>query len=341
MKELIVILAIAGLTFRLAKPIALRFSADADFRRRRNVWFALTIIAFLAPNFWIFTLFAVPIYIWLGRKDSNPIAAYLLLMHVVPPVLVDLPAIGASQLFSLDNYRLLSFCILIPIALRARRSIDRDHTARSRMTDLLLLAFLIVQCANFVPPDLPNHVILQDSLTNFLRRGFLDFVDIFILYYAVSRSCNDRNKFVDAEAAFCLSGGIMAVVATFEHFKGWLLYTQLATRWNPDDTNYQLAWLLRGGSWLRAQASAGHALSLCVMLAMAFGFWLYLQSRDVTLRVRLVIVTVFCVGDGFDFFTRTLDWRGTDLSRLFGLKTACNFPNLQGRLPGDYCARIG
>ena len=100
MKELIVILAIAGLTFRLVKPIALRFSADADFLRRRNVWFALTIIAFLSPNFWIFALFAVPIYVWIGRKDSNPIAAYLLLMHVVPPVSVDLPAIGASQLFS-------------------------------------------------------------------------------------------------------------------------------------------------------------------------------------------------------------------------------------------------
>ena len=130
MKELIVILAIAGLTFRLAKPTALRFSAGADFLRRRNVWFALTVIAFLSPNFWVFAFFAVPIYIWTGRKDSNPIAAYLLLMHVVPPVSVDLPAIGVSQLFSLDNYRLLSFCILIPIALRVRRSIDRDRTAR-------------------------------------------------------------------------------------------------------------------------------------------------------------------------------------------------------------------
>jgi len=233
MKELIVILAIAGLTFRLAKPTALRFSAGADFLRRRNVWLALTIIAFLSPNFWIFAFFAVPIYIWTGRKDSNPIAAYLLLMHVAPPVSVDLPAIGISQLFSLDNYRLLSFCILIPIALRARRSIDRDRTARSRMTDLLLLAFLVVQCAGFVPPDLPNHVILQDSVTNLLRRAFLDFIDIFVLYYAVSRSCDDRRKIVDAQAAFCLSSGIMAIVATFEHFKGWLLYTQLAARWNP------------------------------------------------------------------------------------------------------------
>jgi hypothetical protein len=296
MKELVVILAIASLTFWLAKPIALRFSVDADFRRRRNVWFALTIIAFLSPNFWIFALFAVPIYMWMGRKDSNPIAAYLLLMHVVPPVSVDLPPIGASQLISLDNYRLLSFCMLIPVALRARRSKSDQTTQKSRMTDLLLLAFCVVQSVTFVPPDLPNHVILQDSLTNLLRRAFLVIVDIFVLYYAVSRSCNDRNKIVDAQAAFCVSSGIMAVAAIFEHFKGWLLYTQLAAHWNPTDATYALAWLLRGDSWLRAQASSGHSLSLGVMLAIAFGFWLYLQSRAATLRARLAIVIVFWLG---------------------------------------------
>ena len=109
------------------------------FVRRRNVWFALTIIALLSPNFWIFAFFAAPIYIWIGRNDSNPTAAYLMLMHVVPPVEVDIPSIGSMQLFGLDNYRLLSFCILIPMALRARRSLDRNRIYGSRMTDLLLL----------------------------------------------------------------------------------------------------------------------------------------------------------------------------------------------------------
>jgi hypothetical protein len=296
MKELIVILVIAGLIFRLAKPIALRFSADADFVRRRNVWFALTILAFLSPNFWVFAFFAAPIYFWIGRKDSNPVAAYLLFMHVVPPVSADLPTIGASPLFSINNYRLLSFCILIPIALLARRSIGQSRPSASRMTDLLLFAYVLVECALFVPPDLPNHVILHDSLTNLLRRSFLVFVDIFVLYYAVSRSCNDQRKIVDAQAAFCLSCGIMALIATFEHFKGWLLYTQLAQRWDPTDADYLMAWLFHGDSWLRAQASGGNALTLGIVLASAFGFWLYLQPRATTLRVRLVTSVVFWFG---------------------------------------------
>jgi hypothetical protein len=296
MKQLIVILAIAGVTFRLARPIALRFSADADFRRRRNVWFVLTIIAFLSPNFWIFAFFAAPIYVWTGRKDSNPIAAYLFLLHVVPPVPVDIPTIGINQLFSLDNYRLLSFCILIPTALRARRSIDRERTNDSRMTDFLLLAYGVVQSVLFVPPDLPNHVILHDSPTNVLRSIFLFFVDIFVLYYAISRSCGDRRKIVDAQAAFCLASAVMALVASFEHFRTWLLYTELAIRWNPTDTNYLLSWLFRGDSWLRAQVSAGHPLSLGFLLAIAFGFWLYLKSHATTLRARVATAIVFWFG---------------------------------------------
>jgi hypothetical protein len=295
MKELIVILGIAAVTFRLAKPIALRFSAEPDFLRRRNVWFALTLVGFLSPNFWIFAIFAAPTYVWAGRKDSNPIAAYLLFMHVMPPVLIDIPSIGGSQLFNVDNYRLLSFCILIPTALKARRAPDRDRYG-SRMTDLLLLGYVLVQSSLFVPPDLPSHVILHDSVTNMMRRTFLFFLDILILYYAISRSCTDRRKIIDAQAAFCLSCGIMALIASFEHIRGWLLYTQLAQSWNPLDPNYIQAWLLRGDTWLRTQASSGHPLSLGIMLAVAFGFWLYLQSRATTLRARVGVGIVFWCG---------------------------------------------
>jgi len=296
MKELIVILVIAGVIFRLARPIALRFSDAADFTRRRNVWFAATIIAFLSPSFWIFVLCAIPLYSWVGRKDSNPIAAYLFLMHVVPPVAVDIPTIGIGQLFGLDNYRLLSFCVLIPTALRARRTLRSEGGSAGRMPDLFLLAFSAVQIALFIPPDLPNHIILADSPTNVVRRAFLFSLDILVLYYAVSRSCNDKRKIVDSIAAFCLAGGALAVIATFEHFKGWLLYTELAARWNPTDGNYRLAWLLRGDSWLRSQGSAGHALTLGFLLAVAFGFWLFLQSRVTTLRTKLAVAFVFWIG---------------------------------------------
>jgi O-antigen ligase len=294
MKALVVILIIASVTFALVHPIALKFTPESDFKRRRNVWFALTIIGFLSPNFWVFAVFAVPIYVWIGRKDSNPIAAYLLLMHVVPLVSVPLPTFGVvNELFSVDNYRLLCFCILMPAALRARRS--PGTISGNRTADLLLLGYGLLQAVLFVPPNLATHEIFHDSATNMLRRFFLIFTDILVLYYAVSRSCNDRAKIADAQATFCVAGLVLALVAGVEHFKSWLLYVDLAREWNPGDTNYITAWLLRGDT-LRAQASSGQALALGILLATAFGFWLYLQTREAKWRTRLLVGAVLWVG---------------------------------------------
>src|SRR5260370_25257181 len=97
-KALIVILAIAATIFGLAKPIALRFMSGEDFSRRRLVWFVLTAVSFVSPNFWLYTLVAVPILVWAGRKDTNPIALYLLMLHVIPPVGVKIPALGNNGL---------------------------------------------------------------------------------------------------------------------------------------------------------------------------------------------------------------------------------------------------
>ena len=124
-KALIVVLTIAATIFYLAKPIALRFMSEEDFSRRRLVWIVLTVVGFLSPNFWLYALVAVPMFVWAGRNDSNPIALYLLLLHVVPPVAVSIPLVGNNGLFDLDNYRLLAFCVLLPATIRYRKNPER------------------------------------------------------------------------------------------------------------------------------------------------------------------------------------------------------------------------
>jgi len=93
LKVLIVVLGLSVIVFALAKPVALQFSAEADFKRRRNVWMALTVVAFLSPNIWLFALLAAPVLYWGGRKDSNPLAFYLLLLMIIPPVSRQIPTI--------------------------------------------------------------------------------------------------------------------------------------------------------------------------------------------------------------------------------------------------------
>jgi O-antigen ligase len=292
-KEMIVVVVIAVVMFALAKPIALRFSTEADFIRRRNVWFALTVTAFLSPSFWLYALVAIPLMAWAGRKDTNPVAFYLLLLHVIPPVPVDIPVIGINALLPLDNYRLLSFCVLIPAAWRLWRSKDPARIRRFEAMDILLFAYGGLEIAFFIPPDLPGHVILPDSPTNMMRRAFLFYIDVYVLYFVMSRFCSTRRAIIEAQAAFCLACAVMAALAIFEAGKHWLLYADFAKGW-VTDPNLGV-YLLRGSS-VRAAASTGHSLALGYLLAIAFGFWLYLKSHIIARRTRIAVTFLLWLG---------------------------------------------
>jgi O-antigen ligase len=117
-------------------------------------------------------------------------------------------------------------------------------------------------------------------------------LDIYVLYFAVSRTCRTRQKILDVAATFCLACSVMAGIAMFEYARSWLLYVDIARLWgaSPNAAYY----LTRGGA-LRAQASAGHALALGFLLAVATGFWLYLKSR-VPSRLHRVGVTLLLWG---------------------------------------------
>jgi O-antigen ligase len=292
-KELIVVSFIAAIIFSLARRVALLFTNEEDFKRRRNIWFALTITAFLSPSFWLYVLVAIPLMIWGGRKDSNPVAFYLLLLQVIPSIPVDIPVVGINHLFYLDNYRLLAFCVLMPTAWRLRRSDNPSQIRGIQSMDFMLLAYGVLETAIFIPPDLPGHVLLHDSPTNMLRRGCLFLLDVYLLYYVVSRFCVSRRIIVEAIATFCLACGVMAALAIFETAKHWLLYADFAVGWSDDPT---LGFYLIRGESLRAQASSGHALALGYMLATAFGFWLYLKSRIDSKRASIAVALLLWLG---------------------------------------------
>ncbi|HEY4339871.1 MAG TPA: O-antigen ligase family protein [Steroidobacteraceae bacterium] len=277
-KELVVVLVISTVAFQLLKPFALRFTAEEDFNRRRNVWFVLTFAGFLVPNIWLYTLVAAPLMFWAGRKDANPIALYLVLLQVIPPVSIPIPFPGINLLFDISNYRVLSLCILIPTIWRLRADRTAPEMGTPRGMDVLLLAFGVLQTLMFIRPDTPTAYLLHDSTTNLLRRLFLFLIDIYALYYAVSRSCSTKTKIVDAMAAFCVVCCVMSLQAVFESLRHWLLFQGMALRLSPTDAGMRLGYLMRGGV-LRAQASTGHPLVLGYLCAVAFGFWLYLKPQ--------------------------------------------------------------
>jgi hypothetical protein len=281
-RALIVVLVLSAVVFRVVKPMALRHCAPEEFARRRNLWLVLTFAGFLLPSFWMYVFVAMPLLLWAGRKDSNPVALYLLLMHVIPPLAKQIPVSGIHQLFAVNMYRLLSVTVLLPAALRFRRTRDDSSGGYSKQMEFLLLAWGLLQVALFVRPDGPKSYLLHNSLTTCFRTAFLYLIDACLLYYVASRTVSDRRRLNDAATTFLIACLLMALVATFEGLKHWALYAGLKTSLGAD---LMQQYNFRGGS-LRAVASAGHSLALGYLLAVAIGFWLHLRQYETRAWMR-------------------------------------------------------
>ncbi len=279
LKPLVVILALALLVFHFAKPVCLQFMSLDAFERRRNAWLGLTVIAFLSPTFWIFALCEFAILIRLGKKDENPLALFAIATFTIPNVKFYIPAPLINQFFDLTQYRLLSLALLVPAVLRLYKTSNDASLKRFGLLDTLLLGFILVQIVLPMP---------YESITNTMRRAFLAVLDIFLVVYAFQR-LSTRKQLSDVLACYWLSMAIMAVIAIFEAFKGWLLYTGLGDAWGDPSA---FSYLYRGSS-LRAQAAAGHSINLGYQLAAGLGAFLYLWRPGLSRRLGWSIVAVF------------------------------------------------
>lgn len=268
LRALIAILLIATPLFAFAKPAACAVAtATADFERRRNLWFALTLAAFLAHSFWIFIVLAAALLLHTLPRERNKLALFFFLLFAVPAIPAEIPGFGLMrQLFAIDYPRLLALAVLLPAFLYLRRQPDVEPFGRL-LPDLLLAGYLVLLFFLQLP---------HETFTETLRtRVFYAFTDVFLPYYVASRSLRNLPGFRDALMAFAVAALVLAAIACFEAVKGWLLYAAL-------DQALGINWvygayLLRGDG-LRAQATAGHPISLGYIMAVATGLALALRS---------------------------------------------------------------
>lgn len=265
LKALLVVMALALVVFHIAKPLCLSFMDEASFKRRRNLWITLTVAAFVSPNFWLYALVALFLAFTAAKKDSNPIALYVLLMHVIPPISVEIPPVLVNNLFDLNNYRILTFSVLLPAAWRLVTAKKKINYGNNKAIDRFMWGYIALQLVALIP---------YEDLTNTFRRGFLMVLDSYVFIYVISRTCIDRKKIMDIVAVYCLVSAIFVPIAVFESVRLWLPYTELANAWGIENRG---AYLFRDGD-LRAQVSTGHSLALGFLLAMSFGFWLFVST---------------------------------------------------------------
>lgn len=280
LKALLVILVLASFVFAFARrPVCALAIAPADFMRRRNLWIAVTLIAFLSHNFWVYVLASGLLLSYVAPRDSNRIALYFFLLFTIPQIPQEIPGFGGIRMFfAVDYVRILALAVLLPMAFVLRR---REIASGERLTlpDKLLLAFLLLNMA------LQFFAI---SITGTMRNAFYSFVDVFLPYYVVSRSLRDLESFRDALMSFVVATALLAVVGIFEFAWHWLLY-------RPLDGALGVPWgyggyLSRGDDTLRAVATTGQPIVLGYAMAVGLGFFLFAQR---SMRNRAAVLACF------------------------------------------------
>ena len=268
LRALVVILIAAAAVFWLAeRPITATLTHRDDYRRRRNLWLAITLIAFLSHNFWLYMALGAGLLLATVGRERNPVALYVLLLFALPPYDDKLPGFGLVNYFvTMDHIRLLNLALLLPVAVRLM-SDRREVTNASRWPDLLLMMFLAYR------------FVMQATVDNFtgdMRNVFALVVDVWLPYYVASRSLRELPAFRDALGAFIVSLSVVALIAIFEVMRGWLLYEGLRTSLGLPPAD-MMVYLRRGeGGMLRSSATIGNAIALGYVMMVGLAFMVYL-----------------------------------------------------------------
>lgn len=282
LKALVVVLGLGSTVWFCAKPLFKPYIDPKDYVLRRNSWLLLTPIAFLSPSFWLYVFIVLFVVARAIKRDTNPIAHYVALLYVAPPVMVPIPMIGIGSLFDLNNIRLLGLALLLPLLFLSNRRFGANSQPKAiRFLDALVISFCALR------------IILWDyeSVTNLLRVSLILFVDIALPYFAFSRLISDRKQFKDTIATFCLMCLVLVPIALFEFARGWSLYQVITDQW----TGFPGIYLVRAGV-LRALASTFHPLALGYLFAIALVFSFYLFPPKTTGRVAKLVPTFIAVG---------------------------------------------
>ena len=150
-RALSVILFLASVVFLLARRPATDLIPLSDFKRRRNLWFLLTLLAFFSHSFWLYLGAGAVILYIAGRREHNPMALFYMLLFLIPPASVQVPGFGVvNYLVDLNHIRLLTLCVRLPAALALRRQGDtlrfgRSWPDRRLAAGLLLMSVLYLR----------------------------------------------------------------------------------------------------------------------------------------------------------------------------------------------------
>lgn len=268
LRSLLVVLFVGAAVFHFARPHCIAMGMKpSNYDIQKKLWFAITLAAFLAHNYFLFAAITVGLLYVYGKRHTNLAALYAGLLLTVPLFGKDIPGFGIINFFfTLDYSRLLSLCILLPAYLHLRK-LKGTPKFGSTLVDKLVLAYLFYGLAKQVP---------LDTFTNSLRTMFYLALDVLLPYYVASRGARNFQDLREILVAFLLAAVLVGLVGIFEYAKGWLLYSQLDEALEVNPWGY--GGYLRRGESLRALATAGQAIVLGYIMTVGLGLYFCLQG---------------------------------------------------------------
>jgi len=279
-RALIVILVLTTTFFAFARRSACAITEAENFIQRRNIWLGLTLAAFLAQSFWIYTLIAIPLLIYANRREPNPPALFLFTLFALPMAFIPIPGMGLiNYLFELSHARMLALLILLPAFVALLRQGDTPKFGRTA-PDKALAAYLLLTVVLH---------LREASLTDTLRQALYLFIDVFLPYFVISRSLKNLQAFRDTLLSLVLAIMVLAPLAVFEFLKHWILYSSLLAQL---ELAGMTGYLGRDGM-LRALVTAGQPIALGYLMVVGMGFYLFLQRsipQKLTRRLGMALL---------------------------------------------------
>lgn len=287
-KALIVILVLSTVVFAFAHRPACAISGARDFTRRRNLWFALTLTAFLAYSFWLYALIAIPLLVFAYSRETNIPALFFFILFVLPMATIPIPGMGViNYFFDLSHARILELFILLPAFIVLLQRGNAPFFGRTG-PDRILAAYMLLTVVLY---------LRETTVTDTVRQAFYMFIDVFLPYFVISRSLKDIQAFRVALLSLVLAIMVAALVAVFEFSKHWSLYQAVvgALGLGGEYRGIFGGFILRSGM-LRATAIAGQPIALGYLMTVGMGLYLFLQRSIKQKLIRWLGMALLVAG---------------------------------------------
>ncbi len=248
------------------------------FSRWVSYWIVVTSAAFLAHNYWVFTLILVILFLVVVPKNPDfRLPVYFLLLPAAPLLASEIPGFGGIRfLFELTYPRLLALCMLLPLLSSAQRKKNESGIKPYYPTDKYVVAYILL---SFVLS------FRNTTFTGGLREGFYLLVDIYIPYFAISRYVRTLENFKAVMLALATSAFVLSIIAWFEAAKYWLLYREIEGVLGTKSLQYS-SYMRRAGS-LRVTTVFFGPIVFGYFLVIGLGALSFLKSYIPGVRFKM------------------------------------------------------